>query len=159
MVVRFLFICSLSTSHSLYCVLARGATLPNLSSYSYHTVKYWCGGAALLAKLWTCGRDCAGFGKCAAWAGYTLGLHLSHTASFSGYTVSFVNNIVSFVNHIGNIVNHIANFVSNIRIFVNNIARFVNHIVSFVSNIVNFVDNIWSFVKRGAYFSGYAAPF
>ena len=67
MVVRFLFICSLSTGHSLYSVLARGATLTTLSVYSYYSVKYWCGGAALLAKLGFCGRDCAGFGKCAAW--------------------------------------------------------------------------------------------
>lgn len=130
--------------------------MENVSVYSYYSVNYWCGEAALLAKLWSCGRVCAGFGKCAAWAGNTLGLHLSHTASFFGYTVRFLNGIVRIVNHIGSFVNHIANFVSNIIIFVSYIVRFVNHIVRFVSNIVNFVNDIGSFVKRGAYFSAYA---
>jgi uncharacterized protein YfaT (DUF1175 family) len=159
MVVRGVFDSPLSVGHSLYSVLARGATLENVSVYSYYSVKYWCVGAALLAKLWSCGRDCAGFGKCAAWAGYTLGLHLSHITSFSGYTVSFVNNIVRFISHIADFVNHIANIVSHITSFVSNIARFVNHIVSFVGHIVNFVSNIVNFVKRGAYFSSYAALF
>ncbi len=136
----------------IICVLARGATLENVSVYSYYSVKYWCGGAALPAKLgilrgWVCG-----FAGCAAWAGYTLGLHLSHITSFSGYTVSFVS-------HIGSFVNYIANFVSHIRSFVNYIARFGNHIVSFVSYVVNFVGNVGSFVRRGAYFSSYTALF
>lgn len=159
MVVGCVYNSTLSMGHSLYSVSARGATLGNFSVYSYHSVKYWCGGAALLAKLWSCGRDCAGFGKCAAWAGYTLGLHLSHITSFSGYTVCFVNDIVSFVSHINSFVNHIANFVSHIMSFVSYITRFVNHIVSFVSHIVNFVNDIGSFVKRGAYFSAYTALF
>lgn len=133
--------------------------MENVSVYSYYSVNYWCGGAALLAKLWSCGRDCASFGKCAAWAGYTLGLHPSHITSFSGYTVGFVNNIVRFISHIGSFVNYIANFVSHITSFVSNITRFVNHIVSFVSYVVNFVGNVGSFVKRGSYFSGYAALF
>lgn len=142
MVVCFLFICSLSMGHSLYNVLARGATFENFPVYTYYSVQYWCGDAALLAKLWCCGLGCAGFGKCAAWVGFTFGLHLSHTASFFGYTVCFVNDIVSFVSHISSFVNHIANFVNNIVSFVSNIARFVNNIVSFVSHIVNFVGDI-----------------
>ena len=37
-----------------------GATLENLSFYNYRSVQYWHGAAALLAKLWFCGLDCAG---------------------------------------------------------------------------------------------------
>ena len=77
MIVGLVFGSPLSTGHSLYSVLARGATLENLSVYSYYSVKYWCGGAALLAKLWSCGLACAGFGKCAAWVGLTFGLDMS----------------------------------------------------------------------------------
>ena len=80
MIVSLLFICSLSTGHSIYSVLAGGATLENLSVYSYYSVQYWCGGAALLAKLWFCGWDCAGFGKCAAWVGFTVGLDMPKSA-------------------------------------------------------------------------------
>ena len=159
MSVRCVCNSTLSTGHSLYSVLARGETLENVSVYSYYSVNSWCGGAALLAKLWSCGRDCAGFGMCAAWSGLTLGLHMSHTASFFGYTGSFVSNIIRFVSHIGSFVNHIANIASHITSFVSHIARFVNHIVSFVSHIVNFVNDIGSFVKRAAYFSSYAALF
>jgi hypothetical protein len=36
-----------------------------------------------LAKLWFCGRDCAGFGKCAAWVGYTFGLDVWLDGSFN----------------------------------------------------------------------------
>jgi hypothetical protein len=148
-----------SMSHVIFLVIVMASLEWNFSVYSYYSVQYCCGGAALLAKLWSCGRDCAGFGKCAAWAGGTLGLHLNHITSFSGYTVSFVNDIVKFVSHIGSFVNHITNIINHITSFVNYIARFVNHIVSFVSYVVNFVGNVESFVKRGAYFSSYAALF
>ena len=89
MVVRFGFGSSLSKGHSLYSVLARGATLENFSVYSYYSVKYWCGGAALLAKLWFCGRDCAGFGKCAAGVGYTFWLDVCPDGSFNFLVVRF----------------------------------------------------------------------
>jgi hypothetical protein len=89
MVVRGVFDSALSMSHSLYCVLARGATLENVSVCSYHSVNYWCGGAALLAKLWFCGWDCAGFGKCAAWAGYTFGLDVWQGGGFNFLSVRF----------------------------------------------------------------------
>lgn len=89
MVVRLVFNSPLSMSHSLYCVFARGATLENVSVYSYHSVNYWCGGAALLAKLWSCGRDCAGFGKCAAWVGYTFGLDVWQGGAFNFLSVRF----------------------------------------------------------------------
>jgi hypothetical protein len=36
-----------------------------------------------LAKLWFCGRDCAGFGKCAACVGYTFGLDVCLGGSFN----------------------------------------------------------------------------
>ena len=68
-----------ATGHSIYTVLARRATLTTLSVYSYYSVKYWCGGAALLAKLWFCWSACAGFGKCAAWGGLTFGLDMPQT--------------------------------------------------------------------------------
>jgi hypothetical protein len=133
MVVRLLFICSLSPKLGCETVPARGATLENLLVYSYYSVQYWCGGAALLAKALDCAVGCVAFGKCAAWVGYTFWLHLCHLAGFFGYGVSFVDNIVNFRSHIGSFVNHIDNFVSHIRSFVNNIARFVNHIVSFAA--------------------------
>jgi len=60
--------------HSIYSLLAWGATLENLSVYSYQSDQYWCGGAALLAKLWFSGWDFAGFDMCAAWVGLTVGL-------------------------------------------------------------------------------------
>ena len=80
-----------SLSQKLGCetVLARGATLENVSVYSCYSVKYWCGGAALLAKLWSCGRDCAGFGKCAAGAGCTLGLDVWQGGGFNFVPVGF----------------------------------------------------------------------
>ena len=40
--------------------------------------------AALLAKLWFCGRDCAGFGKCAAWVDLTVGLHMPKSGQIRG---------------------------------------------------------------------------
>lgn len=33
------------------------------------SVQFWCEGAALLAKLWFYGWDCASFAMCAAWDG------------------------------------------------------------------------------------------
>ena len=84
MIVRLLFIRSLSMGHSVYVVPARGATLENLSAYSYYSVQYWCVGAALLAKLGLCGWDCAGFGKCAAWVGLTVGLDMPKSAQIRG---------------------------------------------------------------------------
>ncbi|NOS55521.1 MAG: hypothetical protein HOP37_04610 [Cyclobacteriaceae bacterium] len=75
--------------HSLYSVLARGATLENFSVYSYYSVKYWCGGAALLAKLWPCGWDCAGFGKCAAWVGYTFWSDVCPDGGFKFLSVGY----------------------------------------------------------------------
>lgn len=56
-----------------------GATKPNLSVCSYQSVKYWCGGAALMPKLGFCGWDCAGFGMCAAWVGLAVGLDMSES--------------------------------------------------------------------------------
>jgi hypothetical protein len=89
MVVRVVFDSDLSMGHSLYSVLARGATLQNISVYSYYSVKYWCGGAALLAKLWSCGRVCAGFGKCAAWVGYTFWLDVCPDGGFKFLAVEY----------------------------------------------------------------------
>jgi hypothetical protein len=83
MVVRLLFICSLSPKLCCETVRARGATLENLLVYSCESVQYWCGGAALLAKLWSCGSTCAGFGKCAAWVGLSFGLNMSPVRYFN----------------------------------------------------------------------------
>lgn len=44
----------------------------------------WCGGAALMAKLWSCGWNCAGFAMCAAWVGLTFGLDMSKSAQIRG---------------------------------------------------------------------------
>jgi hypothetical protein len=54
---------------------AVGATVPNLSGCFAHSFKYWCVGAALLAKALDCGREGWAFGKCAACGGFTVGLH------------------------------------------------------------------------------------
>ncbi len=102
MIVRLLFICSLSLGHSLYSVLAGGATLENLSVYSYYSVQYWCVGAALLAKRWLCGWICRGFGKCAAWVGRTFGLVLSHInvrANMNRWP-SFLNEVFHYFNDV-----------------------------------------------------------
>lgn len=85
MVVRLLFICSLSPKLSCETVRARGATLDNLSVYSYYSVQYWCGGAALLAKLWSCGSECAGFAMCAARVGLTFGLDMPQIVQIRSY--------------------------------------------------------------------------
>ena len=81
----FFFCSSLSLGHSIYSLLAGGATVLSLSSYTYYSLQYWCGGAALLAKLWFCGLDCAGFGKCAAWVSLTVGLDMLQIAQILGY--------------------------------------------------------------------------
>ena len=76
--------------HSIYSVLAGGATVPNLSIYSFYSLQYWWAGAALLAKLWVCGLECAGFGKCAAWVGLTFGLNDLPFALFYCVPVGFL---------------------------------------------------------------------
>ena len=73
-VVGLRFVFSLSTGHSIYSVLARGATLENLLVYDYYSLQYWCEGAALLAKALDCAVGSVAFGKCAAWVGLTVGL-------------------------------------------------------------------------------------
>ena len=37
-----------------------------------------------MAKLWFCGSACAGFGKCAAWVGFTFGLDVPKSAQIRG---------------------------------------------------------------------------
>jgi hypothetical protein len=76
MVVRLLFICCYSPKLCCETVRVRGATLENLLVYSYLSVQYWCGGAALLAKALDCAVGCVAFGKCAAWVDLTVGLHM-----------------------------------------------------------------------------------
>jgi hypothetical protein len=44
----------------------------------------WTEGAALLAKLWSCGCNCVGFGRCAAWVGLTIGLDTSKSDQIRG---------------------------------------------------------------------------
>jgi hypothetical protein len=73
MIVGLRFVFPLSPGHSIYSVLARGATLENLSVYDYYSLQYWCVGAALLAKALDCAVGSVAFGKCAAWVGFTVG--------------------------------------------------------------------------------------
>jgi len=84
MIVRLLFVFSLSPKLGCETVLARGATLENLLVYSYKSVQYWCGGAALLAKALDCVVGGVAFGKCAAWVGLTVGLDMPKSGQIRG---------------------------------------------------------------------------
>jgi hypothetical protein len=37
-----------------------------------------------MAKLWSCGWNCAGFAMCAGWVGLTFGLDMSKSAQIRG---------------------------------------------------------------------------
>ena len=138
----FFFCSSLSLGHSIYNVQAGGATVSTLSIYSYYSLQYWCGGAALLAKLWVCGWECAGFGKCAAWVGLTFGLDGLPFALFYLVPVGFLLMEDPIC-----LMGRSFNFLDALICFVGASFNFPEERIYFVDVNINFVEALIYFVE------------
>ena len=145
----FFFCSSLSLGHSIYSVQAGGATVPNLAIYTYYTLQYWCGGAALLAKLWVCGRNCAGFGKCAAWVGLTFGLNDLSFALFHAVHVGFLlmEDAICLMGRSFNFMDALICFVYASFNFMEARIYFVGVSFNFVEALIYFMEALICFVE------------
>ena len=133
--------------HSIYSLHAGGATVPNLSIYLYYSLQYWCGGAALLAKLWVCGSACAGFGKCAAWVGLTFGLDGLPFALFYLVPVGFFLMEDPIC-----LMGRSFNFLDALICFVDANFNFMEARIYFVGVSFNFVEATICFMEALIYF-------
>ena len=123
--------------------------MSTLSIYSFYSLRYWCGGAALLAKLWVCVSACAGFGKCAAWVGLTFGLNDLPFTPFYALPMGFLlmeapicltGRSFNFLYALNCLVGAGFNFLEARIYFVGININFVEALIYFMEALICFVE-------------------